>query len=286
MKVLVVDFGGTRVKWGLFVNEDLERKGTIGSRYIQNVKDFRSFISQFNFERLVLGFAGMVNDGIVIHAPNLPRWEGLNLYDEFKEYFPIIENDANLFILGEYHFGVAKNHKVAVGITLGTGVGGGIVINGKLLRGKNGLAGELGHICIDINGPPCNCGSYGCAESFLGEVYFIERVGRIFVREGESPPSDMKMLREKALMGSSLAKRMWDEYGKYLGILIANISSVFDPNVIVLGGGVSNAYDLFKKSMFEEIKRRKVAYRYETVVLKSSLEDSALYGGFYLANLL
>lgn len=286
MKVLVVDFGGTRVKWGLFVNEDLERKGYIDSRYIQNVKDFRSFISQFNFERLVLGFAGMVNDGIVIHAPNLPRWEGLNLYDEFKEYFPVIENDANLFILGEYHFGAAKNHKIAVGITLGTGVGGGIVINGKLLRGKNGLAGELGHICIDINGPPCNCGSYGCAESFLGEVYFIERVGRIFVREGETPPSDMKMLMEKALMGSSLAKKMWEEYGRYLGILIANVSSVFDPNVIVLGGGISNAYELFKKSMFEEIKRRKVAYRYETVVLKSSLEDSALYGGFYLASLL
>ncbi|MEO0195366.1 MAG: ROK family protein [candidate division WOR-3 bacterium] len=286
MKTLVVDFGGTRVKWGLFANEELEKKGFVRSDYLYSISDFREFLKDFKFDRLVLGFAGMLENGIVIHAPNLPRWEGLNLYEEFKEYFPIIENDANLFILGEYHYGAAKGYKIAVGITLGTGVGGGVVIDGKLLRGKNGFAGELGHICIDINGPPCNCGSFGCAESFLGEAYFVERARRVFIRFGQNPPTDMKALEDKARMGSSLAKTLWDEYGRYLGVLISNIISVFDPGVIVLGGGISNAYDLFEESMKREILKRKVAYKVEVPVLKAKLEHSALYGGVYLANLL
>ncbi len=286
MKVFVVDFGGTRVKWGMFVNEELERRGFLKSQYIYTVGDFKDFLQEFKFDRLVLGFAGIIKEGTVIHSPNLPKWEGINLYDELREYFPIVENDANLFVLGEHHYGVARNHRIVVGITLGTGVGGGIVINGEILKGKNGFAGEVGHICIDINGPPCNCGAFGCAESFLGEVYFVERARRIFIREGENPPQNMRILEEKAKMGSGLAREMWEEYGRYLGILISNVCAVFDPNIVVIGGGISKAYDLFREGMYKEIRRRKVAYRFDVTVLKSSLEDSSLYGGLYLASLL
>ncbi len=286
MRVFVTDFGGTRLKWGLFSNDELEKRGFISSHNISSVSDFREFLRGFSFDRLVLGFAGMVKNGVVVHAPNLPLWEGLNLYEEFKDFYPIIENDANLFILGEYHYGAAKGYKNAVGVTLGTGVGGGAIIEGKLLRGKNGFAGEFGHIVIDINGPPCNCGSFGCAESFLGEYYFIEKVRRTFLRHGQNPPQDMKVLEDMARMGITLAKSLWEEFGRYLGVLISNLISVFDPDIVVLGGGISGAFELFKDSMMEEVLRRKVGYKFEVPIVKAQLENSSLYGGLYLANLL
>ncbi len=286
MRVFVTDFGGTRLKWGLFSNDELEKRGFVSSYSISSVSDFKEFLRSFSFDRLVLGFAGMVKNGVVIHAPNLPLWEGLNLYEEFKDFYPIIENDANLFILGEYHYGAAKGYKNAVGVTLGTGVGGGAIIEGKLLRGKNGFAGEFGHIVIDINGPPCNCGSFGCAESFLGQYYFIEKVRRTFLRHGQNPPQDMKVLEDMAKMGITLAKSLWEEYGRYLGVLISNLISVFDPDIVVLGGGISGAFELFKDSMMEEFLRRKVGYKFEVPIVKAKMENSSLYGGLYLANLL
>jgi glucokinase len=139
---------------------------------------------------------------------------------------------------------------------------------------------------IDINGPPCNCGSFGCAESFLGEYYFLERVRRAFLRYGQNPPSDMKVLEDMAKMGLDLARSLWEEYGRYLGVLISNLISAFDPDIVVLGGGISNAFELFKDSMMEEILRRKVGYRFEVPIVKAKLENSSLYGGLYLANLL
>jgi predicted NBD/HSP70 family sugar kinase len=120
----------------------------------------------------------------------------------------------------------------------------------------------------------------------LGEYYFLERVRRAFLRHGQNPPSDMKVLEDMAKMGLDLARSLWEEYGRYLGVLISNLISAFDPDIVVLGGGISNAFELFKDSMMEEVLRRKVGYRFEVPIVKAKLENSSLYGGLYLANLL
>jgi Transcriptional regulator/sugar kinase len=114
----------------------------------------------------------------------------------------------------------------------------------------------------------------------------MEKVRRAFLRHGQNPPSDMKVLEDMARMGLSLAKSLWEEYGRYVGILISNLISIFDPDVIVLGGGISNAFDLFKESMREEVLRRKVGYKFDVPIFNAKLENASLYGGLYLANLL
>jgi len=283
VRVLVADFGGLRVKWGIFERGKLVRRGIIDSVSVRDPEKFLGFLRGLEFDRFVLGFAGLVKDGVVLHAPNHPRWEGYDLKRIFGEYDVVVENDANLFTLGEAIYGAGRGKKFVLGITLGTGVGGGLVIDGQIIRGAGGLGMEIGHITIGIDGPPCNCGSYGCAEAYLGGIYFVERAARLFVRHGKSAPKSMRQLEEFARMGVSLARNLWREYGKYLGVLVASLINVFDPEIIVLGGGIAAAYDLFKDDMYEEIKRRRVAYVLDTPVVPSELgTDAALWGGYHL----
>lgn len=285
MRVLVTDFGGLRVKWGLFEGDRLVDKGFTDSLSVSNPEKFLSFLREFDFDKFVLGFAGLVRNGVVLHAPNHPNWDGYNLYRIFGDYDVTVENDANLFTLGEAIYGAGKGRNFVLGVTLGTGVGGGLVINGQIIRGAGGLGMEIGHITIGMEGPPCNCGSYGCAEAYLGGAYFVERAARLFIRHGQSPPKSMKHLEESARMGVKLARTLWDEYGRYLGILISSLINVFDPEIIVLGGGISGAYDLFKDAMFKEIQRRRVAYVLETEIVPSALgPDAALWGGYHLVS--
>jgi glucokinase len=282
VRVLVSDFGGLRVKWGLFEAGKIVDRGIIDSSSVSNPEKFVGFLRSFKYDRFVLGFAGLVRNGIVLHAPNHPNWDGYNLYRIFGEGL-IVENDANLFTLGEAMYGAGKGRKFVLGVTLGTGVGGGLVINGEIIRGAGGLGMEIGHITIGMEGPPCNCGSYGCAEAYLGGVYFIERSSRLFVRHGQSAPKSMKHLEELARIGSKLAQYMWGEYGRYLGILMASLINIFDPEIIVIGGGIAGAYDLFKDAMFKEIQRRRVAYALQTEITPSHLgPDAALWGGYHL----
>ncbi|NPB03931.1 MAG: ROK family protein [Thermotogae bacterium] len=283
MRVLVSDFGGLRVKWGIFEEGELVERGITDSSSISDPQKFKLFLNRFSFDRFVLGFAGLIKEGTILHAPNHPRWEGYNLYRVFSEYDLLVDNDANLFTLGEAIYGAGKGKRFVLGVTLGTGVGGGLVIDGEIVRGAGGLGMEIGHITIGMEGPPCNCGSYGCAESYLGGVYFVERASRLFLRHGRSAPKSMKHLEEAARIGVSLARSLWEEYGRYLGILVASLINIFDPEVIVLGGGIAGAYDLFKENMFKEIRRRRVAYVLDTEIVPSALgPDAALWGGCYL----
>ncbi len=282
MRVLVSDFGGLRVKWGLFEDGKLLERGITDSTSVSRPEKFKEFIEGFEYDRFVLGFAGLVKDGIVLHAPNHPSWDGYNLHRIFGGDV-VIENDANLFTLGEAIYGAAKGRKFVLGVTLGTGVGGGLVINGQIVRGAGGLGMEIGHITIGIEGPPCNCGSYGCAEAYLGGAYFVDRAARLFVRHGKSPPKSMKHLEESARMGVRLARSLWDEYGRYLGVLMASLINIFDPEIIVIGGGIAAAYDLFKEAMLQEIRRRRVAYILNTEIVPSQLgPEAALWGGYHL----
>ena len=204
-----------------------------------------------------LGMPGPLDpfNGIVLVTPNLP----------FKEPFPIkdvlgketgldviVNNDANCAALGEAWGGAGAGAKNIVLLTLGAGIGGGLVLNGELFMGSTGLAGELGHTTVAEDGPVCGCGVRGCFESFANAGAIVAAAQEKIDKE----INDTKQVAELALEGNEDAKAIWEEEGKWLGIAVANYINIFNPEFVILGGAISGAWDLFEKRMMEEIEDR------------------------------
>lgn len=283
MRVLVLDVGGTYTKFAL-----VEDFSIVWKNRISTPKDaFIQFIEQLAKEHrdikgIVIGFPGIVSkDGIVLFSPHIPSIVGKSI-KRISDIPIIIDNDANLFALGEYAINRGK-YRNLIGITLGTGVGGGIVIEGKLYKGKGG-AGEVGHMIIDIDGPKCDCGNYGCAEAFLGEAYFPERCSIWFERSGRKIKNlNGKILKQMADNGDVIAEKCWNWYGEKLAILISNLVNIFAPDAIPLGGGLSNAFDNFSPSMYQNLMLL-LGKRYDDVYIyrSPSPEKSTFLGGFKL----
>ncbi len=265
MKVLCFDVGGTYLKYGIVENYNVLyfNKGPTNKENLE--EQLNSIISKFDFSAIVIGFAGIVKGNKILFAPNVKTFEERELKLRTNKKV-LIDNDANLFTLGE--FTRLKNYKNIVGITLGTGIGGGIIINGKLYRG-NGGAGEIGHTTIDPNGPLCNCGKLGCVEAYIGEAYFPNYFEKIFKKKLSA-----NELYELAKEGNLNALEFWKWFSDKLSILINNLCAIFDPDVIVLGGGLSNAFGIFNKYLKVE---------YEVLIKKSELgEYASLIGGYEL----
>lgn len=196
--------------------------------------------------------------GLVQEAPQLPGWNGIPLVEIMGRRLGVpllLENDANAAALGENRFGVSRGMRFMVYLTISTGVGGGIIIDGKVYRGVSGSAGELGHMVVWFNGPRCLCGERGCLEAIASGTGLAWRA-RDLVDRGAAPGLD-RILREKgeldadeladaARAGDEDARRLFDEAGLYLGIALANHINIFNPEMLVLGGGVlTGAGDLF-----------------------------------------
>ncbi|HEV8573408.1 MAG TPA: ROK family protein, partial [Dehalococcoidia bacterium] len=202
--------------------------------------------------------------GLVFEAPQLPGWDGVPLIEIMSERLGIpalLENDANAAALGENRFGAGRGTRFMVYLTISTGVGGGIIIDGKVYHGLSGAAGELGHMIVWFNGPRCLCGERGCLEAIASGTGLAWRA-RDLVEAGEAAGL-ARVLREKgeldadeiadaARAGDEDARRLFDEAGLYLGIALSNYVNIFNPEIIVLGGGVlTGAGDLF----FEHAER-------------------------------
>ncbi len=243
-----------------------------------------------------LGAPGMVDteNGIVRYPPNLPGWDEVPLASILSQKvgLPVyVGNDANLYALGEWRWGAGKGLKNLVVLTLGTGVGGGIIIDGKLLKGANFAAGEVGHVTIEMNGPFCRCGNRGCVESFLGRGYFISFALRQIEKWADmtslSPTPELTPaeIYEAAKQGDKLSLFLWREYGRILGVAIVNYAHLIDPEVVIIGGGISNAWEFFIPSTMAEIKSRLMSFPGRKLsVKKGELGDEAgLYGAAYLA---
>ncbi len=284
MRVLVFDVGGTFTKYALVEDYEVLSRDTIPTPGEDFPGVISSIVDQFDgLDGVAIGFPGIVSaDGVVLFAPHIPSMVGRNI----KEIggLPVrIDNDANLFALGQYVLTRERGVRNLVGITLGTGVGGGIVIEGKLYRGRGG-AGEVGHIIIDMDGPRCDCGNYGCAEAFLGESYFPRRCRVWMEREGRNPGQlNGKVLRDMAAEGDPLALDCWRWYGEKLSVLVASLVNVFDPDAVFLGGGLSGAFDFFGPSMSVEL-RRLLGTRIDGVPVGPGIrrDISPFLGGFEL----
>ncbi|HOW28642.1 MAG TPA: ROK family protein [Elusimicrobiota bacterium] len=201
--------------------------------------------------------------GLVRFSPNL-KWRNVPLKKILLKYpFPsplLIENDATAAAWGVHHLDLAGQSRSLLVLTLGTGVGGGIVIDGKLYHGATGSAGEWGHMTIDPDGIPCGCGSRGCLETCVGGIYLVRKALSLLKSSPKNPLHRTgvtpKALYELALKGDPLSLKVWKEAGKALGIGLASLINIFNPDTIVFTGGVAGASKLLMRFADKEIKQR------------------------------
>lgn len=228
-----------------------------------------------------------IDAGVIVGSANLPGFQGFPVRDEIQRQLgtPIIlENDANAAALGEMWLGAGKNVKDLILITLGTGIGGGIIQSGKVLHGFLGMAGEFGHMTVFPDGNPCGCGNCGCLEKHASATA-IAAMGRMMHFGGEDGGDvTAKRVYELATEGNDRAILVFESVGRALGIAIASLINIFNFPLYLLMGGPLPAWDLFAPKMFEEVKRRSFTFaRTGTRIEKAALgADAGLYGAAYL----
>lgn len=285
-KTIGIDIGGTFIKIGV-VNEEgsilksvsIQTNVTEGPQ--QAVKRICTAIEKLikeltfkysDFIGIGIGIPGLLNtkEGLIISSPNLPGWEYYPLRNDIQLKLlgmpAFVENDANAAALGELYFGAGTDSNNLICLTLGTGVGGGVVVNGEIMHGENGVAGELGHITLFPNkGRICNCGNEGCLEAYVGSNGIVKSTLDIIEEYPESilnnylkSPSVItpKLIFESAEDGDQLSSRILMEVGTYLGIAVSNFVNLFNPGIIVLSGGVANAYSYFYPQIKSELQKR------------------------------
>jgi glucokinase len=245
---------------------------------------------------VALGFPGIVDPakGIVYRSPHFSDWKDLDFLSFFKSEFPwplIADNDASLAALGEAWKGAGKGLKNFLMMTLGTGVGGGLVLDGRVFHGDRGFAGEFGHICIEVEGPECACGSRGCLETFIsatgilrlaeasdqtdGREQLLTKLGKPLARV------TVKEIYEAARDGDIFSNTLFKKMGNYLGIGIASLVNTLGIETVILGGGVAEAWDFFIEPAKKELSQRTYEETARSVkILKAALgTDAALIGG-------
>jgi glucokinase len=232
-----------------------------------------------------VGAAGISSPeaGILFSSPNLPGLRNVLLRDIIQEKLDkrtFLINDADAAALGEYHFGAAKGVDNFIYITLSTGIGGGIIIGGKIYTGAIGIAGEVGHMTIDDNGPLCNCGNRGCWETLASGTALtreakkrIEKGARTYVLEyagGDMEEVTPEAIHNAAQRGDGLAKELIARTGYYVGVGLANLINIFNPELIVIGGGLSNIGDMLLKPAFKVAGERAFKEAFQAVRFASA----------------
>jgi glucokinase len=242
-----------------------------------------------------VGAAGISNPetGILFTSPNLPGLRNIPLRDILEERLgkkTFLINDANAAALGELYFGAARGAHNFIYITLSTGIGGGVVIDGKIYTGTIGAAGEVGHMTIDDNGPICNCGNRGCWET-LASGTALAREARDRIKDGvktsilEYAEGDVEKVTAKAIhsaaeQGDSLAKELIARTGYYVGVGLANLINIFNPELIVIGGGLSNIGDMLLKPALKTAEARTYKEAFQAVRFASPMlgQNSGVLG--------
>jgi len=220
--------------------------------------------------------------GVVVKSPNFPDWDNLPLKQELEAASGIpvfIENDANAAALGEQWRGAAQGINSMIFLTLGTGVGGGIVLDGRIWQGADGMAGEVGHMTIIPDGRKCGCGNRGCLEMYASSRGIVMSYQEGLAKRAGSPSVDAVTsaeIYEAARRGDALALCVMEAMGRSLGIGIANLINIFNPEMVVIGGGVKDAWTLFIEATRDEVRKRAFAYPAErTRIVPSVLGDDA-----------
>lgn len=251
MHTLGFDIGGTFVKAGVLAADGTivaeTRIPTTRSGPASLVGDLAAVAAELA-PGLPTGVAcaGIVQGGTVVASPNLPGWSHVDLGALLRAELgaPVaVLNDANAFTLAEVQCGAGRGVPHVVGLAIGTGVGGGIVLDGRLWTGRHGYAGELGHVIVERQGPLCACGNRGCLEALIGTSGILRRYGEERRREGlaDDDASSPEEIFARAEAGEGAAARTWQAIGELLGLGLISFAHILDPDLFVIGGGVGGA---------------------------------------------
>ncbi len=232
-----------------------------------------------------VGAPGISNPetGILFTSPNLPGWRDVPLRDIMQERLgkkTFLINDANAAALGELYFGAAQGARNFIYITISTGIGGGIIIDGKIYIGAIGAAGEVGHMTIDDDGPICNCGNRGCWETLASGTALAReakhrikegvRTSILKYAEGDLEKVTAQVIHNAAEHGDNLAKELIARTGYYVGVGLANLINIFNPELIVIGGGLSNIGDMLLGPAFKVAGERAYKEAFQAVRFASA----------------
>ncbi len=297
-----VDLGGTTIKVGLVDgNGKIVKKVSSDSNsskgpeaVIKQIKNGIEEVIKGNREKVLgigIGAPGAVKlkKGTVENPPNFSGWGKVHLGNIIQKEFDLdvyVENDANAAAIGELIYGAGKYYKNFIMITLGTGVGGGIIIDKKIYRGDTGIAGELGHITIDSSGPKCKCGSIGCIEAYIGKDYLIERT-KIKLKErndsillkltnGNLNLLTPKLIQSAVEQGDDFSKSVVVDTGTKLGYALASAVHVLDIATIIIGGGIAGFDKLLFDAVESSLKERVMkSFRDRITVKPAKLKNEA-----------
>jgi glucokinase len=301
--IFAADLGGTHLRAAT-----VDQNGRIHSRFKQNtpqvadasaiidaivsaVREFQK-AGEISAVSLVVPGTVKVEEGAVVKAPNLPCLDGFPLAAALTKQLglpAILENDANAAAVGEMWQGAAVGCKTIICVTLGTGVGGGIILDGKLWRGVDGSAAEIGHMCVDpFGGVACTCGSRGCLEVFASATAIVRMTREASPRYPDSVLQGVddltaEMIFEAGQQDDELALEIFRRMGVYLGIGLANLINILNPEIIVIGGGVVNGWALFEKHMHQQVEERAFPLLRVKIVRAKCGDDAGLLGAARLA---
>ena len=278
-----VDVGGTNVKVALVdktgsivYSDTVPTRAEMGYEYtisniIKAIQDLlkESKVAKEAIEGIGFGFPGQIDcdNGIVRLATNIPGWVNIPIADIVSKEFGIpvkVDNDVRCAALAELNYGAGKGANNMICITVGTGIGSGLIVNGKLVRGASNAAGELGHIKLQMEGGPiCGCGDTGCLEAFASGPAIVA-MAEEYIKGGKStkyrelanPDITPYIVSEAAKQGDVVAKKIFEIIGNYIGIGLASVVNLLNPEKVVIGGGVADAGDLLFIPIKEALKKR------------------------------
>ena len=296
--------GGTNVKIALvddsgkiIYSNSVPTRAEMGYEYtVNNIKQAiydlmkETKLTAKDIEGIGFGFPGQVDykSGIVRLAPNIPGWVEVPIAKMIEDEFHIptrVDNDVRCAALGELKYGAGKGCENLICITVGTGIGSGLIVNGKLVRGASNAAGEIGHIKLQIHdGPICGCGDTGCMEAFasgpaivaMAEEYILGGKSTKYREMANGGDITPFIVAEAAKAGDPVAKRIFARIGEYIGIGMASVVNLLNPEKIIIGGGVADAGDILLEPLKETLKKRAMKIAGETVeVVPAQLGNTA-----------
>jgi len=299
-----IDIGGTNVKIAIVdskgkisFSESASTRAEMGYEFtikniINLIKDSltKSEVSIKQVGGIGVGCPGQIDsiNGVVRALPNIPGWVNVPLAKILQNEFSLptkIDNDVRVATIGEYKFGAGKGYQNLICITVGTGIGSGIILNGQLIRGACLAAGELGHVIVqEHNGEICGCGGTGCVEAVASgpaivkqaELYLMTGKSTKFKELAAGSPVTPEIVAEAAIQGDGVAVKIFEKTGYWIGLALSSVVNLLNPEVIIVGGGVAQAGDLLLDPIRDTIQKRAMKLQGECVkVIPAQLGNSA-----------